>query len=260
MRITVHCLVKNEENFIWYAINSVLPYVEKILVWNTGSTDKTVEIVKTIKSPKIEFEEKGNVDSIAFAKLRQEMINKTDTDWIMVLDGDEIWWDEALRKVVAQLSGRQADYDLVVSPCYMVVGDIFHYQEESAGKYKIQGREGHLNIRFIRNFTGLKVSGIYSNEAFEDSSGRKVQNFPKDKVFFSEEKYLHLSHLLRSAKSRFKFKYELGIPFPKDFYYPEVLFRPRPEIVPSPWKISSKSYKLIAGIETPLKKGKRRII
>jgi len=124
--ITVHCLVKNEENFIWYAISSVLPYVEKILVWDTGSNDKTVEIVKTIKSPKVEFEEKGKVDARGFAKLRQEMIDKTETDWIMVLDGDEIWWGDTIKSL--KLKMKNSDFGLVVSPCYMAVGDIFHYQ------------------------------------------------------------------------------------------------------------------------------------
>ena len=40
--ITVHCVVKNEERWIWFAINSILDIAEKILVYDTGSTDKTV--------------------------------------------------------------------------------------------------------------------------------------------------------------------------------------------------------------------------
>jgi len=52
-KIVVHCLVKNEENFIWYAINSVLPFVDKIMIWDNDSTDKTIEIIKSIHSPKI---------------------------------------------------------------------------------------------------------------------------------------------------------------------------------------------------------------
>src|SRR3990167_4223877 len=201
--ITAHCLVKNEENFIWFAINSVIDHVDKILVWDTGSTDRTVEIVKTIKSPKVEFEEKGKSDAETLVQQRQEMIDKTDTDWIMILDGDEIWWEDVVGSLTAKFSSRQADgCDLVVSPCYMAVGDIFHYQEESAGRYKIHDMTGHLNIRFIRNFPGLKVSGVYPDESFQNNRGRKLQNLPKEKIFFSEDKYLHLSHLRRSEKSK----------------------------------------------------------
>src|SRR3989344_4882806 len=162
--ITAHCLVRNEENFIWFAINSVIDNVEKVIVWDTGSTDGTVEIIKTIKSPKIEFEEKGKSAAKTLVQHRQEMIDKTDTDWIMILDGDEVWWDEAMQNTKYQILNTK--YDLVVSPCYMAVGDIFHYQEEAAGRYQIHDRSGHLNIRFIRNFPGLKVTGVYPNEAF----------------------------------------------------------------------------------------------
>lgn len=259
MKITAHCLVRNEENFVWYAINSVLPYVEKMFVWDTGSTDKTAQIISLIKSPKIVFEERGGVDPYGFASLRQEMVEKTKTDWIMILDGDEVWWDGALKEVTRKLQNRQS-YDLVVSPCYMAIGDIFHYQEEEAGKYQIHGRKGHLNIRFIKNFPGLKVHGFYGNEGFSNNFGRKIENFPKEKILFSEAKYLHLSHLERSGKSKNKFKYELGEIFPRDFYYPEVFFREKPSVVPSPWKVKTKSYKLLALVETPLKKIKRRII
>lgn len=260
MKITVHCLVKNEENFVWFAVNSVLPFVEKVFVWDTGSTDKTVEIIKTIKSPKLEFEERGRVDTRALVAFRQEMIEKTQTDWIMVLDGDEVWWESQLLSIRNQILRSRSKYDLVVNPCYMPVGDIFHYQEESAGKYRIHDKKGHLNIRFVRNFPGLKVSGIYPNEAYQNNRGLKLQNFPKERILFSEEKYLHLSHLIRSNKSRFKYKYELGTSFPKDFYYPEILFRERPKMVPSPWEVRSDSYKLLAAPQTPLKKVRRRIL
>jgi glycosyltransferase involved in cell wall biosynthesis len=51
--ITVHMVVKNEDQWIWYSIQSVLQYVDKILITDTGSTDHTVEIIKSIKSPKL---------------------------------------------------------------------------------------------------------------------------------------------------------------------------------------------------------------
>ena len=51
--VWVNTVIRNEENFIWYALMSVIDYVDKILIYDLGSTDKTVEIIKTIKSPKI---------------------------------------------------------------------------------------------------------------------------------------------------------------------------------------------------------------
>jgi glycosyltransferase involved in cell wall biosynthesis len=48
MQLTVHCLIKNEENFIFYAIKSVVDFVDKIIIFDTGSTDKTVAIVNSL--------------------------------------------------------------------------------------------------------------------------------------------------------------------------------------------------------------------
>ena len=46
--ITAHCLVKNEENFVGYAIKSVVDFVDKVIVFDTGSTDKTIETVQSL--------------------------------------------------------------------------------------------------------------------------------------------------------------------------------------------------------------------
>ena len=46
--IWANTIVHNEENFIWFAIMSVIDWVDKMLVWDTGSTDKTVEIIEEI--------------------------------------------------------------------------------------------------------------------------------------------------------------------------------------------------------------------
>ena len=48
MKIWAHTLVMNEDRFIWYAVMSVIDYVDKILIFDTGSTDGTVRIIKGI--------------------------------------------------------------------------------------------------------------------------------------------------------------------------------------------------------------------
>jgi hypothetical protein len=48
LKITAHTLVKNEARFVWYSVMSVIEHVDKILLWDTGSTDGTKEILKKI--------------------------------------------------------------------------------------------------------------------------------------------------------------------------------------------------------------------
>lgn len=47
--ITVHTLVKNEERYLWFAVTSVIDYVDKMLLWDTGSTDRTIQLIKELK-------------------------------------------------------------------------------------------------------------------------------------------------------------------------------------------------------------------
>lgn len=255
MKISAHCLVKNEDRFVWYSIMSVIDYVDEVMIWDQGSTDKTIEIIKSIDSPKIAFKK---VTQEVHA-LRQKMLEETDADWIFILDGDEIWYTDAIKNLRNSLEKNENNKDCVVVPNYMLIGDIFHYQEKLAGKYRIGERKGHFNIRAARRTDGLHVEGIYPNEAYVTKEGVKVQNLNKERILFLETPYLHTSFLQRSSKDAKKIKYEIGDSFPRDFYYPEVFFRPRPNIVPSPWKSMELIYKLRAGIETPLKKLKRRL-
>jgi len=255
MKITAQMIVKNEENFVWYAVSSVIDYVDEIMIWDQGSTDKTMEIVRTIDDPKITF--KKVTDSVH--KLRQKMLEETNGDWIFILDGDEIWYEEGVKNLQSTVYNLQNRKDCIVVPNYMLIGDIFHYQEEKAGGYKIGGKVGHYNIRAIRKTSGLHVEGIYPNEAYVTKEGVKVQDLNKERMLFLNEPYLHASFLKRSSKDTRKMKYEIGEEFLKDFYYPEVFFRPRPKIVPSPWGAIGYKYKFRGFFETPLKRMKRRL-
>lgn len=274
MTITAHCLVKNEARFIWYSVMSVIKHVDQILLWDTGSTDGTEEIIEEILKTeegkrKVKFKEIGTVDPIGFAKVRQEMLDATKTDWFIVVDGDEIWWEESIRKLVLEINDRGNEIESIVVPTYNLVGDIFHYQEDAAGEYKLADRKGHLNLRGVnREIPGIRSDRPHGTWGWVDEEGKMIQDRDPKKIVFIEAPYLHATHL-RRAKIRLndkdvpkrskKLKYEIGIPFPKDFYYPEVFFRPKPEIVQSPWQKVNNAYKLRAFLETPLKKIKRRL-
>lgn len=255
MKITAQMIVKNEENFIWYAVSSVIDYVDEILIWDQGSTDNTLEIVKTIGSSKIILKKVSEDVQV----LRQKMLDVTNSDWIFILDGDEIWYESAIKNLRNNIEKVGTNKDCVVVPNYMLIGDIFHYQEKLAGKYNIGEKKGHYNIRAIRNTEGLHVEGVYPNEAYVINKGNKVQDLAKGRILFLDEPYFHASFLKRSSKDSRRVKYEIGDCFSRDFYFPEVFFLPRPDNVPSPWKNMEFAYKLRGAVETPLKKLKRRL-
>src|SRR6266511_4858545 len=98
---------------------SVIDYVDKVIVWDTGSTDKTVQIIKEIqrlKGNKIEFKEVGEVDKEQFTICRQKMLEQSKCDWILILDGDEIWWDISIKKVVYEINKNGNKIEAIVVP------------------------------------------------------------------------------------------------------------------------------------------------
>jgi len=269
--ITVHTLVQNEEKYLWFSVMSVIDFVDKVFIWDTGSTDKTIEIIKEIqrlKPEKVYFKEVGKVNPDEFTKVRQKMLNETKTDWLILVDGDEVWWEDSIKKVISIIVEKGNNLDSIACKYKNLIGDIYHFQNERAGKYKIDEKMGFFNIRAINmKIGGLKVSKPHGQQGYFNEANILIQNMNKmRRVIVDNSSYLHFTNLSRSSgsfdlkvpKRKQKYKYELGKPFPLDFYYPEVFFRPRPMVVDNPWNKRDVNYLIRSAVETPLKEIKRK--
>lgn len=198
MSLTVHCMLKNEEIFAVYAIESVINYVEQVIVFDTGSTDQTVARIKTLaaKYPnKLVFEEKGPCTAQKHTELRQEMLNRTHTEWFMILDGDELWTEQGITEAVEVTKTTIAN--CILAPFYLCVGDIWHYSNR--GKYKYDGMSVHALARLFR--VGPDISwnlGPYGQSDFvKDKFGNLIR--PGNYVML-QNKYWHTSALVRSSR------------------------------------------------------------
>jgi hypothetical protein len=273
MKVYAHCLVRNEERFLWFSVMSVIDHLDKVFIWDTGSSDKTLQIIKEIervRPGKVYFKEIGEVDPNEFTLVRQKMLNETDSDWLILVDGDEVWWEDSIKKITSVINENENRLDSIVSEYLNPVGDIYHFQDKEAGGYKIDGKSGFFNIRAMnRKINGLKVEKPHGQQGYFNKDSVLIQDMDKEKrMFMNGPDYLHFTNLKRSSKNldlevpkrKMKYKYELGKSFPLDFYYPEVFFRPRPNVVDSPWIGRSSSYFLKAAFETPLKIFKRRFL
>ena len=123
--LTVHCVCKNEP-FLWYALKSVYDYCDSILLYDTGSTDHTLEdiaqLIKEDTEGKIIFkqvplgfdEEMWSLDNLggfirehagkmSVGKCRQMQLDETKTKFALLVDGDEVWYRSAIEKVANEL-------------------------------------------------------------------------------------------------------------------------------------------------------------
>jgi glycosyltransferase involved in cell wall biosynthesis len=279
IKISVHCLVKNEARFIWYSLTSVVDWVDRLRIVDTGSTDDTVKIInefiKTYKGPtEIFFKQEVFKEKFDEKRFRDEMFNEdikiNDIDWILIVDGDEIWWNESIKKVSETIKKEGNKIESVIVPVCNLVGDMFHYQEKLAGRYQFKGLpKGHYNLRaYNKNIPGLHSKGEYGVFGWFDSDNKMIQERDMSKVRFVNAPYMHATHLQRSSENikdlevtqrRKKYKHEIGKTFAKDFYYPEAFFKSKSSIVSDSWERMNCLFKIQSYLETPLRMIKRRI-
>ena len=83
---TVSCcmIVKDEEMFLEKCLKSVRDYVDELIIVDTGSTDKTVDIARKF-TDKIYFHPWEG----SFSKARNQVLQYATGDWIFQIDGDE---------------------------------------------------------------------------------------------------------------------------------------------------------------------------
>ena len=240
-------MLKNEEKWVWYSLVSVVGFVEDIIIYDTGSTDRTVEIVEEfIKrfggEVNIIFEQKGSTSKENFFKLRQEQIDRTRTDWFLVLDGDEIWYRKDLQLVSENLS---SDCDMIAIRFHNAIGDVFHAKDYNSESYMIKGIKGSITLKVInRNIHGLACKGDYGVEGYVDSKNRPIQ-YNEDRIKILDGKFFHASYLQRSSSLRkdWEIPYRRRKVFSKpdykvtsSFEFPEAFYMERPEFVESPFR------------------------
>jgi len=84
MTLSLCLIVKNEEKYLWRCLESLYKYVDEIIITDTGSTDKTLEIAKKYTDKIYHFKW---IDD--FSAARNYCQSYASWDYILWMDGDE---------------------------------------------------------------------------------------------------------------------------------------------------------------------------
>ena len=115
--VTVHMMCRDEP-LAHFALLSVLPFIHRALVIDTGSTDETYRRLEAVKmmfpekhivlrqerlqdSTKWSLSERP-IPNYELSACRQRMIEETETRFIWVVDGDEVYLEETAKAVVKE--------------------------------------------------------------------------------------------------------------------------------------------------------------
>jgi tetratricopeptide (TPR) repeat protein len=133
-------IVKDEEEMLPKCLAAVAPAVDQIVIVDTGSSDRTVEIAKEFGATVIEQPWTGS-----FSEARNTSFEAATTDWILYLDADEILvaddvkrlraltgriWREAFYLVLTSFTGEIGDGAAVTNSAMRVFRNRPHYRFE----------------------------------------------------------------------------------------------------------------------------------
>lgn len=181
------CMIaKNEEQFIGDCLASVREIVDEIIVVDTGSTDRTIEIAESYGAKVFHLPWQGD-----FATARNESLAHATGDWILVLDADETIPAEGhdeLRKALCNPSN--VGYALVI--------------ENLLGKDG-EERQTALIFRLFRNRPDIRFEGIIHEQAMlaAQRTGLPLQNI--------HTRIVHRGYLNQYLEQRDKFQRNLAI-------------------------------------------------
>ena len=93
MNVSLVMIVKNEEKNLAKCLNSVENLVDEIVIVDSGSTDKTIEIAKTFgaKIFKREFD--------SFSNQKNYALSIATNEWVLHLDADEVLSKELVEEI-----------------------------------------------------------------------------------------------------------------------------------------------------------------
>ncbi len=158
--IALCMIVKDEAKNIERCLNSVVDFVNEIIIVDTGSTDETLDIAKKFKANIIHY-----VWNNDFSVPRNIAIDNSKSDWILFLDADEELSPGSINLFLN--STASSVYDAYTLKIINIL------EEDSFNKYDILPL-----TRFFKNRKGYRYKGIIHEQIRESilMNGGVVEN------------------------------------------------------------------------------------
>ncbi len=198
--ISLCMIVKDEEQFIKDFLDSIKDLVDEIIVVDTGSKDKTVEIAKKF-TDKIFFKEFNN----NFSELRNFSIEKATKDWVLWLDPDERINKEDFNKIKELAKNKNKLGYSFIQKTYTNITIHPRFVAEEAHGFK--GYFVRRICKLFQNNRGIKFQ-YPVHETVKDSIDNiertdiVINHFPelKNREFLIQKQDLYLNLLDRKKK------------------------------------------------------------
>ncbi len=185
--LSVCMIVKNEESVLKSCLDSVSGVADEVVVYDTGSTDGTVEIARSFGARVIE----GYWDD-SFARARNAALEHATGEWVLSLDADEsLLADPALFR--SQLADRRSNLEAYLLAIENIYG---------AGR----SRSVHTAIRLFRRQQCAWRHRLHEQVVAADDPDR-----PLEAGYFSGVRIIHHGYSAEVFSSRNKAERNLAL-------------------------------------------------
>ncbi|GKU25992.1 tetratricopeptide repeat-containing glycosyltransferase family 2 protein [Clostridium folliculivorans] len=157
--ISLCMIVKNEEEYLPRCLNSVKDIVDEIIVVDTGSTDRTIEIAKEFNAKVYSFQWSNN-----FSEARNESLKHATKDWILILDADEEIYKED-QELFITLFNSELDENAIYN--FEGVSYSGNYIDEN-------NKTVNLNPRLFKNNMGIHYESAIHNQLVSSENNYNV--------------------------------------------------------------------------------------
>lgn len=156
MKLSIAMIVKNEENNLERCLKSVQSIADEIIIVDTGSTDKTIEIAKKFTNKIYEQPWEGN-----FSKHRNYSLSLCQSEWIFQIDADEEFFLDGI--TAEQFKNGLNKVPTNINVVAMVLRDWNDAAQTYAGEADL--------IRLFRNGKVTFKRKIHNEPVFEGIAG-----------------------------------------------------------------------------------------
>ena len=179
--VSLCMIVKNEEKYLPKCLNSIKDIVDEIIIVDTGSTDRTVEIAKSFNAKVYHFQWNDN-----FSQARNESLKYATKDWILILDGDDELFPEDQENFKELVTNKLDENGIYFF-------ETLNYYGNSIDDNFITV---NLNPRLFKNNHGTHYEGEIHNQL--------VHSENKYNVIYKAVKIHHYGYMNNSIKSKNK--------------------------------------------------------
>ena len=195
-------IVKNEQAFLGPCLNAIKTLVDEIVVFDTGSTDRSADIARIYGARVYDFSWCDD-----FSAARNASLDKAEGAWVLILDADEIIAPrdhDCLRQIIT---------DGIESPCaysfktrnYCNLANAMDWQANDHGYPRQEAGIGWFptsKVRLFPRYTGIRFS--YPVHELVDPSVR-AQGLPIVDCPVPIHHYGHLNEHRNARKARHYF-------------------------------------------------------